>query len=99
MTRPAQEPEAPEPPRREIVLRPADLPFFYILLALHAATLVALPVGAWVLAPLVRRLVALERLPSLAGPLMVIALTALEVVLALRARAIWRRLRRAPRGR
>lgn len=87
------------PTRRALVPRPADLPFFYLLLALHGALLVALPIGGWVLAPFVRRLVALGSLPGAAPGLFLAFLVAVEFGFLLRARAVWRRIRAVrPRG-
>lgn len=87
------------PARRALVPRPSDLPFFYLLLVLHGALLVALPIGGWVLAPFVRRLVALGNLPAAAPGLLLVFLAAVEFGFLLRARGVWRRIRavRSPR--
>lgn len=93
MTAPAEEPDLEPRARRELAPRAGDLPYFYVLLALHLALLVALPVGGWVLAPVVRRLVALGSLPKAAPMLGVALLLLVEYGFLLRARRVWRRLR------
>lgn len=93
MTAPAEEPDLEPRARRELTPRAGDLPYFYVLLALHLALLVALPVGAWVLAPVVRRLVALGRLPKAAPALGLALLLLAEFGFFHRARRVWRRLR------
>lgn len=93
MTAPAEEPDPAPRARRELAPRAGDLPYFYVLLALHLALLVALPVGGWVLAPVVQRLVALGRLPRAAPALGVALLLLVEYGFLFRARRVWRRLR------
>ncbi len=100
-----ENPPAAEPPpgpadlsRRSIPIRPSDLPFFYLLLLLHLGILIALPAGAFVLAPFVRRLVALGQLPAPA-PIVLLLFTGLvEIGFVLRARGVWRRLKAGTAG-
>lgn len=79
-------------------VQPTDMPVLWLLLLLHGALIVALPVGAMVLAPVVRRLVRLGSLPPPAPPFLLLFLALVEYGFLVRARRVWGRIRGARTG-
>lgn len=76
--------------------RPEDLPLLYLLLALNLALILALPLGALRLTPLVRRLVASGSLSRTALWGMGLAGLLVEAGFIWRGVRIWARIRSVP---
>lgn len=78
---------------RELPIRPEDRPLLYLLLVLHAAVLIALPVAAWAFLGWAGMRVAQAPGPGWIAPAVLLAGAVAELFLLWRLARLWRRVR------